>query len=199
MQLELWYPVRPYKVNKPWGVPDPVYEAFGFKRHNGEDAALATGQTIRAPFDCEVTKVAFQPTGAGHYVALLSKNEFDAWKHTNDGKKAFVEITFMHCQRTLVVPGQKLKIGDPVALGDNTGFSTGPHTHIAPKRVIKMTGYYSEFDTNDALGTFDPAPYWNKFYAENAQTVKDILNQQVTSAKLLSEALKQLVGKLLHK
>lgn len=196
MKLELWYPVKPYKANKPWGVLDPIYERFGFKRHNGEDAALATGQVIRAPFDCEVTKTAYEPTGAGNYIALLSLDEFDEWKHVDDGKKAFVEITFMHCLSTIALPGQKLKTGDLAALGDNTGFSTGPHTHIAPKRVVKMTGYYTELDQNDALGTFNPAIYWNGFYAEDAQTVKDILNQEISSASMLVDTLKQLLGKI---
>lgn len=203
MRLELWYPLKPYTVNKPWGVADPVYERFGFKRHNGEDAALTTGAIIRAPFDCEVVKSAYQQDGAGHYVALLSTGEFDDWIHAggngSGGEKAFVEITFMHCHSILAMPGQKLKTGDPVAIGDSTGFSTGPHTHIAPKRVVKHTGFYTELDHNDALGTFDPSPYWNKFYAEDAQTVKDILNSQISSATLLITALRQLIGKLSNK
>lgn len=161
-KLVLYYPVRPHSINQIWGVWAPeVYARFGFNRHNGMDLGLTNGQKIYAPFDCKVTKTAYQPQGGGYYICLLSDQDYDF----DDGKYA-VEITFMHNKSFVATAGQSLKVGEIVALGDNTGFSTGSHTHMACKRVIRHDGWYEEADKNDAKNTFDQAPYFNGIYAD---------------------------------
>ena len=157
-RLALYYPVTPYIVNRPWGVEDKAYEEFGFRRHNGVDLALTTGQPIYAPFDCRVTKVGNEPNGSGLYVCLLSsrRHRFD------DGRAARVEITFMHLSELRTAVGAKLSVGDLVARGGDTGRASGSHTHMAPKRVrMNLFGGYRDKDRNEANGTFDPVPYWN--------------------------------------
>lgn len=163
-RLALYYPVMPHVVNRAWGVEDPSYEAFGFSRHNGVDLALADGQPLYAPFDCKVTKVANEPNGSGLYVCLLSRG-----KHGFiDGARARVEITFMHLSEVSVTVGTMLSVGDLVALGGHTGLATGSHTHMAPKRVrMGLLGGYYDRDRNDAGGTFDPEPYWNRVAARS--------------------------------
>lgn len=158
-RLSLYYPVTPHIVNRGWGIADTAYKQFGFIRHNGVDLALATGQTIYAPFDCRVTKIGNESNGSGLYVCLLSrrKHGFD------DGQTSRVEITFMHLSAVHIQVGTKLSVGDVVALGGDSGRTTGSHTHMAPKRVrMRMVGGYSDRDRNDANNTFDPEPYWNK-------------------------------------
>jgi len=162
-RLSLYFPVMPHAVNRAWGVCDPVYEAFGFSRHNGVDLALKDEQSIFAPFDCRVTKVGMEPEGSGLYVCLLSRGRhgFD------DDIESRVELTFMHLSKTWVKVGMSLSVGDLVALGGHSGKTTGSHTHMAPKRVrMTLLGSYRDLDRNDANNTFDPEPYWNGQYAK---------------------------------
>jgi murein DD-endopeptidase MepM/ murein hydrolase activator NlpD len=155
-QLSLTYPVTPHIVNRAWGVLDPLYKEFGFLKHNGVDLALVEGQEIRAPFDCTVSLVGNQPQGSGIFVCLLSRIVYDF----PDGIHARVELTFMHLLRAGVSAGTKLSVGDVFAYGGHTGRTTGPHTHMAPKRVKRSVFGYRDLDRNDANNTFDPEPYW---------------------------------------
>lgn len=164
-RLSLYYPVKPYAVTRVWGVVDPLYKTFGFTRHNGVDLALIEGQPVYAPFDCRVTKVGNEPEGSGLYVCLLSRGKHDF----DDGRRARIEITFMHLSQTTLKPGISLAVGDLVALGGRSGRTTGSHTHLAPKRVrMTLLGSYRDIDMNDANNTFDPEPYWNGRYASGA-------------------------------
>ncbi len=156
--LSLCYPVTPHIVNRAWGVEDVLYKQYGFSKHNGIDLALADGQEVRAPFTCKVTLVGNQPKGSGHFVCLVSSEKYDF----PDGISAYVEITLMHLKESKVHPGQRLGIGDLVALGGRT---TDSHLHLAPKRVKKGFFGYKDLDENDADNTFDPEPYWNGSYA----------------------------------
>lgn len=182
MKLELFYPVRPHKVNQVWGGYSDIYKQFGFSRHNGEDLNLVNGQKISAPFDCEVIRTGtvengkWQPKGGGIFVGLLSKNTYDF----DDGKQAKVLVDFLHCKEILVQEGQTVSVGDVIALGDNTGFSTGPHTHFQCRRVVWDGRTLLNVDVNDANGSFDPAPYWVKIYADSwflMRVIKEKINK----------------------
>lgn len=188
--MKLFYEAKPWKINQVWGVENPIYEQFGFKRHNGIDVAPGVDKGLYSPFPCVVTKIAYQPTGAGHYICLLSEEEYTF----PDGKKAFVEITYMHLEKTLVAVGSKLAVGDKFAVCDNTGFSTGPHTHIAHKRVRKVLGGYVEIDTNDAKGTFDALPFYTEGYAVD-KTIKSLQLRVIELAQETIRLLNRLLGK----
>lgn len=190
MKLSLYYEAKPWKINQAWGVENPIYEQFGFKRHNGIDIAPGMDKGLYTPFECFVTKIAYQPTGAGHYICLLSKDEFQF----DDGQKAFVEITYMHLEKTLVGVGSSLKVGDKFAVCDNTGFSTGPHTHIAHKRVKKVAGGYVEIDFNDAKGTFNALPHYNGEYAVD-QSIKSLQFRVIELANETIRLLNKLLGR----
>ncbi|MBU2103897.1 M23 family metallopeptidase [Patescibacteria group bacterium] len=159
--LSLLYPVSPHVVTRAWGVADELYKEFGFLKHNGIDLALSEGQEIRAPFDCAVSLVGNQPKGSGLFVCLLSTAAYDF----PDGVRARVELSFMHLSRTPVSKGMRLGAGAVFAYGGHTGRATGPHVHIAPKRVKKGVIGYRDLDRNDANNTFDPDPYWIQDYA----------------------------------
>lgn len=167
MKLEVLYEMHPVRITQDWGVRDPFYEQFGFKEHNGTDYALGDRAELRAGIPCEVTKIGYQHTGAGHYICLLSLEQYDF----EDGKRAHVELTYMHLDHTIAEVGQKLATGDLFAIGDNTGASTGPHTHIAPKRVKKTAGGYYEIDKNDAKNTFDIEKYRSGGFAVQAKQI----------------------------
>lgn len=159
--LSLSYPVRPHRVTRAWGVPDILYRAFGFERHNGIDIAVTEGQEVRAPMNGKVTLVGNQPKGSGIFLCLLSDEAYDF----PDGKRAHVELTFMHLSETTAPEGARIREGDLIARGGNTGRSTGAHLHLAPKRVKRGIIGYRDFDKNDANNTFDPDTYWNGIYA----------------------------------
>jgi murein DD-endopeptidase MepM/ murein hydrolase activator NlpD len=181
-QFSPLYPIFPWKVNQPWGTLNPaVYSQFGFTRHNGLDIAIGTDGIVRAPFNGHVFQNGFQPNGGGIYCGFLSDDEFDFNSflcHTPDGAiipfpagQYRVLLDFLHLKSISAVEGQAYKTGDVLAVQDNTGFSTGPHTHIQPRRVTYDGKILNDADTNDAHGSFDPTQFFPGAYAIQQQTI----------------------------
>lgn len=166
----LYFPLKPHRVSQKWGIKNDAYQRFGFSRHNGLDIIAHNGQLISSPGEYTVSKIGWQDKGAGLYITLLSEQEFD-W----EDKKTFVELGFYHLSSTIAKVGDKVRTGDPIAYADNTGFSTGPHTHLAPKRVYKLQGGYINADENDANGTFDPEPFFNGLYAQDSRDLPAVI------------------------
>ncbi|HXI98625.1 MAG TPA: M23 family metallopeptidase [Gemmatimonadaceae bacterium] len=179
LRFEFPYPVKPWLQTQAWGVLNPAYQQFGFSRHNGNDVALGADKLIRAPFPGTINYVAtkdnglWQPNGGGVFVSLLSKDEY----HFDDGVIAYVMADFLHLEQPLVALGDEALLGTVLAIADNTGFSTGPHTHIQLRRVQKGTSDSPRFtrpgeddgyvlvDHNDANNSFNPTPYFTNTYA----------------------------------
>ena len=105
-----------------YSMPTPskkVTSKFGYRwgrEHKGLDIKVQIGDTIRAAFDGEVVTACYNSGGYGYYVAL---------KH----EKGF-ETRYAHLSKFMVKIGQRVKAGDPIGLGGNTGRSTGPHLHF---------------------------------------------------------------------
>ena len=88
-----------------------------FRRvHKGIDLNLAVGDTVRAAFSGKVRLTKYERKGYGYYVVL---------RHENG-----METVYGHLSRFLVKPDQYVRAGEPIALGGNTGRSTGPHLHF---------------------------------------------------------------------
>ena len=183
MSVAFAYPIKPLHINQPWGVYDPKdYSQFGFTRHNGIDMALAPDKKIYAPIDATVVRRGYQPEGGGNFVGIITEPiDFPAFSNTTpDGLVVNfpagtyrVLIDFLHCESILVNEGDKLKEGDLLAIGDNTGFSTGPHCHTQWRRVNWDGKVINTVDTNDANNSFDPTQFFNGFYAKDAQAIED--------------------------
>lgn len=199
------YPIKPWIQSQAWGVYNPAYQRFGFNRHNGTDVALGNDKVVRAPFDGTIINAAtrenskWQPNGGGIFISLLSSepSSFD------DGKEAFVLADFLHCERLLVSEGQTVFPAQALAIADNTGFSTGPHTHIQLRRVFvrnskppKGISTYRVFaqnvwlenvDNNDANNTFDPSPYYTKTYVldDGLSAIQQALNRIAAAIQAL--------------
>lgn len=99
----------------------PVTSGFGYRprfgrMHRGVDISLHVGDTIRAAFDGKVRMTKFDRRGYGYYVVI---------RHTNG-----METVYGHLSKFIAKPDQIVKAGDPIALGGNTGRSTGPHLHF---------------------------------------------------------------------
>lgn len=173
-KLELWYFAKPFITTQAWGIYNPAYEQFGFDHHNGQDVLLESDSLFHAPCDMQLISKEWQPTGGGNLVRYKTLERVIA-----EGTECWVVLVFMH----LKVPpaydiGTVLRVGDVVGVADNTGFSTGPHTHMT---------VYREDDAGNRLDadphynhTFDPKPYWNGYYAVDKVKVLSTLSQIFT-------------------
>ncbi|GHA97178.1 hypothetical protein GCM10007159_18650 [Modicisalibacter luteus] len=83
--------------------------------HRGTDFAMRSGSPVTSPADGRVVKAAFQANGAGNYLVI---------RHDNGYK-----TRYMHLSKRLVSEGDRVSMGQKIALSGNTGRSTGPHLH----------------------------------------------------------------------
>ncbi|MBR4441574.1 MAG: peptidoglycan DD-metalloendopeptidase family protein [Bacteroidales bacterium] len=105
-----------------------VSSGFKFRRtrnHNGTDIVLNVGDTIRAAFDGKV-RVVRTVGHAGGYGNLM------VIRHANG-----LETYYAHLSGFIADENEIVKAGEPVALGGNTGRSTGPHLHFEVRYMGK--------------------------------------------------------------
>lgn len=91
------------------------------RMHYGIDLKVQVGDTIRAAFDGKVRICQYEGRGYGYYVVL---------RHSNG-----LETVYGHLSEFLVSEDDVVKSGDAIALGGNTGRSTGPHLHFETRFV----------------------------------------------------------------
>lgn len=82
--------------------------------HRGVDFAMPVGTPVLSVGDGEVV-AASRGSDTGNFVEIRHGRQYTT--------------RYMHLNRLLVKPGQKVKRGDRIALSGNTGRSTGPHLH----------------------------------------------------------------------
>ena len=91
-----------------------VTSKYGPRRrrmHKGIDLKVQIGDTIRAAFDGKVRIKNFERRGYGYYLVI---------RHPNG-----LETVYGHLSKFLVGVNDIVRAGDPIALGGNTGRSTG--------------------------------------------------------------------------
>ncbi|GAB6394775.1 MAG: peptidoglycan DD-metalloendopeptidase [Bacteroidales bacterium] len=93
------------------------------RMHRGTDLKLLTGDTIYAAFAGKVRIKNTEYDGYGNYLVL---------RHPNG-----LETVYGHLSAWLVKANDIVRAGDPIALGGNTGRSTGSHLHFE----IRFMGY----------------------------------------------------------
>ena len=96
-----------------------VTSRYGMRKrrfHYGIDIKLQTGDTIRAAFDGKVRVRDYERRGYGNYLVL---------RHPNG-----LETVYGHLSKFLTEENETVKAGQPIALGGNTGRSTGSHLHL---------------------------------------------------------------------
>ncbi|WP_244613362.1 peptidoglycan DD-metalloendopeptidase family protein [Modicisalibacter radicis] len=119
------YSLSPAFNRKPFKGNYRISSSFNLRRkhpitgrvspHRGTDFAVITGTPIQSPANGRVVKSAYQANGAGNYVVI---------RHDNGYK-----TRYMHLSKRLVSEGERVSIGQKIALSGNTGRSTGPHLH----------------------------------------------------------------------
>ncbi|NDV45583.1 LysM peptidoglycan-binding domain-containing protein [Paludibacter sp. 221] len=124
-------------------VPGNITSRFGARRyryHYGTDLKLYAGEPVKAAFSGKIRIIDYERRGYGHYVVIRHKNG--------------LETVYAHLSKVLVEHNQQVNAGDTIALGGNTGRSTGPHLHfeirylgnaINPENIIDFnTGILKE-------------------------------------------------------
>jgi len=205
--MKYTFPVNPpYRISQKYGQNALNYDKLGIPgllKHDGVDIAVPTGTPLFYPHDGIITafenKVpANQHTGGyGNFLRFLV---------VDDGKNYDWILGHM-------LPGFKAKVGmfveqgDLLANVDNTGFSTGPHTHLGVRKIVLGHGgpagrsylgkHYSIPDYNNgALGYIDPMPFFDNVKDE-VYSVDMRYNQNRTWAGYLRE--KRAVGQFTRK
>jgi murein DD-endopeptidase MepM/ murein hydrolase activator NlpD len=130
-------------------VEGKVTSKYGKRRrrfHYGTDIKLQTGDTVRAAFDGKVRIKKYEKRGYGYYLVL---------RHSNG-----LETVYGHLSRFLVEEGENIAAGQTIALGGNTGRSTGSHLHfefrflgqaINPGEIID----FEQFCTKDEIYVYE--------------------------------------------
>ncbi|MDR0763039.1 MAG: peptidoglycan DD-metalloendopeptidase family protein [Bacteroidales bacterium] len=121
-----------------------VTSRFGPRRrryHYGTDVDLNTGDTVRSAFDGTV-RIAKYNRSYGYLVIV---------RHYNG-----LETYYAHLSKLLVQPDTKIKAGEPIGLGGNTGRSRGSHLHweirylgapLNPEMVVDFANCRLKSDT----------------------------------------------------
>ena len=189
------YPYRgSFTLTQPFGVNKANYVQFGLLGHNGLDYGLPSNTQVIAPHDGKVIETAFDATGYGNYLKIENAKEGSVLAHL---------ASFQ------VKVGDTVSQGQPVALSNNTGNSTGSHLHW---------GYYlfPRDRTNGYAGFINQLPLltqlvpdlqkfidelriardnnWNLYQAEVTKTAN--LTKQVSDLKTQVSALQARITKI---
>ncbi|MBR4118946.1 MAG: peptidoglycan DD-metalloendopeptidase family protein [Bacteroidales bacterium] len=154
-------------------VPGHVTSAYGWRwgrMHKGIDLKLYVGDTVRAAFTGKISTTAYQARGYGYYVKI---------RHING-----LETVYGHLSRILVKPNQIVKAGEPIALGGNTGRSTGPHLHFETKLMGMTINPAEIFDFKNQVAHTDTYMFYKKKQQNSA--VNSYATHRIKSGESLS-------------
>ncbi len=194
MRLELYYPVRPYSLNQPFGGnlpctedrndipldqrkvisgPDnntcPVgyvklYPLMGMPKGHTGCDLAAGEQNIYASCEGIVTEKQLE-VARGLGLGITSEQTYELDEHGTHN----VVVRYWHLKSFNVNIGDRIKVGDLIGISDSTGFSSADHVHFELKSQTKnMVGEWVNVEQqNGFFGALDPLPFFNGFYAED--------------------------------
>lgn len=128
------------------------YRAKFGRMHKGIDIGIRMNDTIRAAFDGKVRLTNYEAKGYGNYVII---------RHPNG-----LETVYGHLTRPLVKADQTVRAGDPIALGGNTGRSTGPHLHFETRYMGYAINPNAIFDFNNKVTHTDTYTFSKQTYTQ---------------------------------
>lgn len=178
------------KMTSPYG----WRKRFG-RMHKGVDINIKSNDTIYAAFDGKVRLTNYEARGYGNYIIL---------RHPND-----LETVYGHLNKFLVKRDQYVKAGDPIALGGNTGRSTGPHLHfetrymgyaINPSAIFDFANHTTHtdiyaFDKNTYQNARNYAPTKSETSVANKNTYKQANKERKTYKVKKGETLSKIAKK----
>lgn len=191
MKLEISYPFKPFIIAQHWGnLPiDPVtgkseYAPLGFNLHNGVDAndgsltyegVPYTNFPVYCPVEgFTVRSVDFAPHGGGNELWLISNEPVQM-----GDKLAYAWMPLCHAKKIFVKAGDTPALGQLLMIGNNTGFSTGPHTHMGLYRVEQMGGGLHILDVNDANNSYNPELFFTGQFAIDLATIGTLMKNNM--------------------
>ncbi|RLD46158.1 MAG: peptidase M23 [Bacteroidetes bacterium] len=124
----------------------PITSHFGYRRyrfHYGTDIDLVTGDPVKAAMDGMVRITTYE-RGFGRVIVI---------RHPNG-----LETVYAHLSKIKVDTNQIVKAGEVIALGGNTGRSTGSHLHFEIRYLGKAINPETIIDFKHAR------PINNRFY-----------------------------------
>lgn len=155
---------KPFQITQAWGIFNPFYNQFGYNRHNGTDFNRGKFESTYPLYwgldNCEVYFSGYEANTGW----CVKANSLDTYTF-DDGKQARINLILMHLDhQPEVKTGDILKVGTYVGLADNSGASTGTHTHRNGRRVDQNL---NKIDKNDAADSFDTMKYDSGYYAQD--------------------------------
>jgi murein DD-endopeptidase MepM/ murein hydrolase activator NlpD len=108
--------------------------------HKGLDIKVYIGDTIRAAWSGRVRVVRYEAKGYGNYVIIRHENGLETY--------------YGHLSKQLVSENQRVRAGQPIGLGGNTGRSTGSHLHFETRLcgVALNPALFFDFRAQDITG-----------------------------------------------
>lgn len=187
-ELKIYWPFKPYVITQHWGNANPDYaKQFNnpaFKLHNGVDAntgyknwdgSIVSEYPVYCPVEnFTVQRVDFSPNGGGNEMWLISNNPLQMFD-----QKVYAWIPFCHAKKILVKPGDTPRLGELLMIADNTGFSTGIHTHMGLYRVNNTPNGLIKIDSNDAEGSFSPELFFTGEYAVDKASFSTLVKSEL--------------------
>jgi len=137
MEISLARPLPTGKgyVSQWFGEHPDWYKKYGLYAHNGIDYAVASGTQVLAAHGGTIY-IGNDPSGYGLWVRIVGSS---------------FQTIYGHNSKFLFAAGDKVELGQPIALSGNTGNSTGPHVHFS----IKVNGMRNPGYAN----WIDPVPF----------------------------------------
>lgn len=162
-------------------MPVPGYKTSDYgprwrRMHRGVDLKLQVGDTVRAAFSGKVRITKYEARGYGYYVLL---------RHTNG-----LETIYGHLSKILVRPNQIVKVGEPIALGGNTGRSTGPHLHFET-RFLGL-----DINPNKIFDFVNQVPHTDTYVFRSKTPVKNVSSAQLAASKSKNNGSKYLTYRI---
>ena len=146
-----------------------VTSKYGPRRrrmHKGIDLKVLVGDTIRAAFAGKVRIKNFERRGYGNYLVV---------RHPNG-----LETVYGHLSKALVEPNQLVRAGEPIALGGNTGRSTGSHLHFETRFLGQAINPADIIDFENGIPHRDTYVFHNvKINGRNSNIYASSTNQLV--------------------
>jgi murein DD-endopeptidase MepM/ murein hydrolase activator NlpD len=150
-----------------------VTSKYGPRRrrmHRGIDLKVYVGDTIRAAFSGKVRIKSFERRGYGNYLVI---------RHPNG-----LETIYGHLSKYLVTENDIVRAGQPIALGGNTGRSTGSHLHFETRFLGQA------LDPSDLIDFESGTPY-NNFYVFHKGNNQTSNMYTSTSERIVYHRVKQ--------
>jgi murein DD-endopeptidase MepM/ murein hydrolase activator NlpD len=119
------------------------------RMHRGIDLKVQVGDTIRAAFDGKVRIKSYEKRGYGYYLVM---------RHPNG-----LETVYGHLSKFLVKENDIIHAGESIALGGNTGRSTGSHLHFE----TRFLGI--DIDPADIIDFENGQPYKDEYVFNNVK------------------------------